>query len=55
MKTLGSVILGTMEDLLDHKIIPEFKCRRCNVGYTFDVEDYCDLCIDEIINQEEEK
>ena len=52
MKTLGDVILGSMEDLINHKVIPEFKCRHCNIHYVFEPDDFCDFCINEIINNE---
>lgn len=52
MKTLGSVILGTMEDLEANGIIPKFKCRRCHINYTFSEDDYCDECIEKIVEGE---
>lgn len=51
MKTLGDVILGSMEDMIAHKVIPEFICRKCGENYVFEPNDFCDSCIDEIVEE----
>ena len=53
MKTLGSVTIGSMEDLIDHKIIPEYLCRNCGVHYVFEPGDFCEQCIERMIEEEE--
>ena len=52
MRTLGDVILGSISELIDNKIIPEYLCRRCGVNYTFEPDDYCDECIEEMVEGE---
>lgn len=51
-RTIGDILLTSMEDLLDGKPIPEFKCRRCPTGYAYERGGYCDACIEEIISRE---
>ena len=53
MKTLGDITIGTLEDLIAHKVIPDFLCRKCNINYTFEPEESCDSCIEEIIEEGE--
>ena len=52
MKTIGDVILGTIEDLIAHKIIPEYPCRKCRINYVFNPDDFCDKCIEKMIEEE---
>ena len=52
MKTLGDVILGNAQDLIRREITPEFKCRRCGIHYTFKPNDFCETCIEDIVNDE---
>ena len=50
--TLGDVILGSMDDLINHKIIPEYLCRRCGINYTFEPDDFCEECIEDVVEGE---
>ena len=53
-KTVGDVILGNIEDLEKNGIEPKFRCPRCFFHFTFRKGDYCDWCIDDIVNEEGE-
>lgn len=46
MRTQDAEILETMEYLENHS------CRKCKIHYVVKKDDLCDLCIDEIINEE---
>lgn len=51
-RTIGDILLTSIEDMLDGRPIPEFPCRRCPTGYVYNKGDYCDNCIEEIISRE---
>ena len=54
MKTIGSIILGNMEDLIANGVIPQYKCKICRTEFVFRRGDFCDFCIDDIVNDEGE-
>ena len=53
-KTLGDVILCNIEDMRKKANEPKFRCPRCLFHFTFRKGDYCDWCIDDIVNDEGE-
>ena len=51
-KTLGDVILGTVEDIERYGTLPEYRCFRCHKHFTLLEGDICSWCVDEITNNE---
>ena len=52
MKTIGSIIFGTMAELIDKRIIPDTKCPRCKTHYMFKDDVFCDWCVEDMVEGE---
>ena len=51
-RTIGDILLTSMEDIMLGRGVPEFKRRRCKISYVYTKSDLCDGCIEEIIEGE---
>lgn len=54
-RTVGDILLTSMEDIMLGRGIPEFQCRRCKISYVYTKGDLCDSCIEDIIEGENDE